>query len=138
MHVLLSTKDLYPASSKTEREWKSIVSNFRGHPALLGWYMNDENGGQSPSAKVIDMYTKRNRAILALDPDHVTVSVVNRWICSKCHASGQWPADHYIRVYENTSLVIGVSNIHSLDDAIVVHEFLCCATHIQLIAASCL
>ena len=49
MHVLLSTKDLYPASSKTEREWKSIVSNFRGHPALLGWYMNDENGGQSPS-----------------------------------------------------------------------------------------
>jgi hypothetical protein len=103
MHVLLSIKDLYPASPKTEREWRAIVSGFKHHPALLGWYINDENGGASPTAEVIDMYATRNGAVLAADPNHVTTSVVNRWVCTKCH----WPKDHYIGVYENTSLVIG-------------------------------
>ena len=102
--VILSVKDLYPITAETDSEYRSVVQAFSNHSALLAWYVNDEMG---PSASVIDMLTKRNNALQAADPHHVTLSIVDHWISTSRHASGVWPSTHYIKVYENTSLVLG-------------------------------
>jgi hypothetical protein len=125
MKVILSLKDYYnywnfEPSAKFEREWRSTVSAFKGHQALLGWYLNDELGpsdvgfnasdlpAQTPWTKTVDMLTTRNAAVKAADPAHVTNSIVNRWICSACYASGAWPRTDFMGVYANTSDIIGV------------------------------
>jgi hypothetical protein len=125
MKVILSLKDYYnywsfAPSPKFEHEWRSTVSAFKHHPALLGWYLNDELGpskvgfnasdlpAETPWTKTIDMLTIRNAAVKAADPAHVTNSIVNQWICSACHASGAWPRIDYMGVYLNTSDIFGV------------------------------
>ena len=75
--VILSVKDLYPISDKTNSEWRAIVEAFSNHSALLAWYMNDEMG---PDESVISMLAERNSALQAADPSHVTLSIVNRWV----------------------------------------------------------
>lgn len=49
------------------------VSEFRHHPALLGWYLSDEN----PRAELPRIRQMRER-ISELDPDHFTVTLTYR------------------------------------------------------------
>jgi hypothetical protein len=144
MKVILSLKDYYnywnfEPSPKFEHEWRSTVSAFKSHQALLGWYLNDELGpsdfgfnasdlpAQTPWTKTIDMLTTRNSAVKAADPAHVTNSIVNRWICSACYASGAWPRIDFMGVYANISDIVGVDPCEwaflgdSLSDTHCVH-----------------
>lgn len=50
---------------------RNIVGAFRGHPAVLGWYLNDE---LPPSMR--DRLEARHRLVSGLDPDHPTWAVL--------------------------------------------------------------
>jgi hypothetical protein len=43
----------------------------RSHPAVLGWYLNDE----LPPSNISEI-AERNAEVKALDPDHITNSVL--------------------------------------------------------------
>ena len=76
--VFLSLKDLYPMAHKTmpDKDWDALVTTivtaFKRHKALLGWYLNDEY-----HVDYIPALAARRTLVSTLDPDHVTYSVVN-------------------------------------------------------------
>jgi hypothetical protein len=77
LKILFSIKDSYfgstwcPPSIKSiadERTYiESFVKQFRDHPALLGWYLNDELG-----LDLLDRLTAHQRIVEELDPNHPT------------------------------------------------------------------
>ena len=77
LKVIYSLKDYYagtkfcPHSIKTPDDERpaieEAVKRFRGHPALLAWYLNDE---LPPS--MVDRLSRHQRWLEELDPDHPT------------------------------------------------------------------
>ena len=77
LKVLYSIKDAYLGtracvkeitSPETELEWvKKRVIEFRNHPALLAWYINDELG-----TELRDRLVARRDLVAQLDPGHPT------------------------------------------------------------------
>ena len=77
LKVLFSIKDSYFGSTWCPPAIKSIadertyiegfVKQFRDHPALLGWYLNDELG-----LDLLDRLTAHQRFVEELDPNHPT------------------------------------------------------------------
>ena len=71
--VFLSLKDFYNTSS----DWPpgvdfdalatAVVMEFRGHPALLGWYLTDE-----APVSMMPMVAARRALVASLDPQHIT------------------------------------------------------------------
>ena len=72
-------------SEEEETEWIGrTVAEFKDHPALLGWYVNDEF-----NFAFRDRLVARNRLVKSLDPRHVTWGVHmeprdSRWFLA-CH-----------------------------------------------------
>jgi hypothetical protein len=94
--VFLSIKDFYserhPNSTVDfEALTTKTVNKFKAHPALLGWYINDE---AKPYA--VPLLTKRNALVRMLDPNHVTYSVED---------SGNTAE---LKLFRNTSCLFGV------------------------------
>ena len=54
------------------------VNEFRSHPALLAWYVNDE-----ADVKLMPKYAKRHGVIAAADPDHPAVGVIYQFAESR-------------------------------------------------------
>jgi hypothetical protein len=54
------------------------VDEFRSHPALLAWYVNDE-----ADVKLMPKFTKRYRDIAAADPDHPAVGCIYQFAESR-------------------------------------------------------
>ena len=75
--ALVSLKDAHyrtlhcPPEITSEQDEMAFVTNvvdrFKGHPALLAWYVNDES-----DVGMIGRLTKRRRQLERLDPDHPT------------------------------------------------------------------
>ena len=72
-------------SEDEEETWTAgVVAEFKDHPALLGWYVNDEF-----NIPFRDRLVARNRFVKSLDPRHVTWGVYmepldSRWFLD-CH-----------------------------------------------------
>jgi hypothetical protein len=88
LYALVSIKDLYPENNSTDARWRDIVTKFKSHPALLGWYLNDEFGPDQ-----IPEVAARYQAVKQLDPNHITNSVLYE--------------NTVIGLYNDTSDVIG-------------------------------
>lgn len=79
--VIFSIKDLYQGHRAKEMSWMGItgcdaivagiVREFRNHPALLAWYVNDE----TPEDKMQELIARR-RLVNDLDPFHPTWAVL--------------------------------------------------------------
>ncbi|MEN8255488.1 MAG: carbohydrate binding domain-containing protein [Verrucomicrobiota bacterium] len=80
--ILFCIKDFYPwLQDREPQRWmgfsgsdevaESLVKEFRNHPALLAWYMNDE-ASEDKVGKLVD----RRRMVNALDPFHPTWGVL--------------------------------------------------------------
>jgi hypothetical protein len=101
LKLVFSLKDCYEPlfGEWTVTAWKpwtgslevvrGLVNNFKSHPALLAWYLNDEK--EEP---YIGQIRDRNALIAGLDPDHPTWQVL---------LTGQNP-----RVYLGSSDIIGL------------------------------
>lgn len=86
--VLLSLKDFYEASDNTgtavppginaEEEWRSFVSAFQHHPAVLGYYLADE-----AKTKGLPAIARRNAAVRSMDPHHITFALLDGGIMSR-------------------------------------------------------
>ena len=68
-----------------------IVTAARNHPALLGWYVNDEY-----KVYYLAMLEERARLLASLDPHHVLYSVEDTGNATR------------LREYRNTSTLFGV------------------------------
>jgi hypothetical protein len=68
-----------------------LVTAFRSHPALLGWYLNDEYKEDH-----LPDLLKRNALVTKLDPDHVTYSVEDTGNATR------------LALYKKTSALFGV------------------------------
>ncbi|MBR3222664.1 MAG: hypothetical protein IKF72_10585 [Kiritimatiellae bacterium] len=72
-------------SEEEEESWTArTIAEFKDHPALLGWYVNDEF-----NIAFRDRLVARNRLVKSLDPRHVTWGVHmepldSRWFLA-CH-----------------------------------------------------
>ena len=87
-----------------EAKVREHVAQFKDHPALLGWYTNDETGPEHA-----DALAERYQLLKSLDPDHPTWMVVSQYdrmpaymptfdICgTDPYPSG---ADNYAKVYD--------------------------------------
>jgi hypothetical protein len=80
VHVIFDAKDLYPASAGTPEEWdqamaeaRRLIARWRGHPALIAWYLNDERGPE-----VIPQLKRSYQTFRDNDPDHPCLIVHNR------------------------------------------------------------
>jgi len=81
LKIIYSIKDFYEGTKyypgklgnyKGEDEMtRGIISEFKDHPAILAWYINDE----LPS-KYIPRLSKRHKMVKSLDPHHPTWSVL--------------------------------------------------------------
>lgn len=60
--------------STAEAKVREHVAQFKDHPALLGWYTNDETGSEHAEA-----LTDRYQLLKSLDPDHPTWIVVSQY-----------------------------------------------------------
>ena len=79
--VIYSLKDIYYGTSRAPKNVKNAADErnvvrhkaklFKGHPALLAWYLNDEL-----SIALRNRLTARRNLLEELDPDHPTWSVV--------------------------------------------------------------
>lgn len=56
----------------------NMVSEFKSHPALIAWYVNDE-----ADVKQMPKFTKRYQDIAAADPDHPAVGVIYQFAESR-------------------------------------------------------
>jgi hypothetical protein len=83
LKVIVSVKDLYRHARLLPKSFEgqtdpaamltAVVKGVRTHPALLGWYVNDESGPEHYEA------LKANYdLILSLDPDHACYAVINQ------------------------------------------------------------
>ena len=63
----------YAGVQGTDAVLKAWVEEFRRHPALLGWYLSDENPRQE-----LPRLRQMREMINAIDPDHFTVSLTYR------------------------------------------------------------
>jgi hypothetical protein len=90
--VILSIKDFYPPHD--EALWRTTVTSFKDHRALLGWYIADE-------VKTVDLARVAQRAadVRALDPHHVTYTLLDNGLMESV-------AKHPAR-YRNLSLALG-------------------------------
>jgi hypothetical protein len=96
--VFLSLKDFYDAHNKgadNEKIVTTIVTAFRGHRALLGYYVNDEY-----KTDYLPMLEKRARLLATLDPHHVLYSVEACYTAQLCNTTR-------LRAYRNTSTLFG-------------------------------
>jgi hypothetical protein len=96
--VFLSLKDLYDAHNKgadNEKIVTTIVTAFRGHKTLLGWYVNDEY-----KTDYLPMLEKRAQLLATLDPHHVVYSVEACYTAQLCSTTR-------LRAYRNTSTLFG-------------------------------
>jgi hypothetical protein len=81
LKLIYSLKDFYEGTKyfpgkvghyKGEEEMThGVITEFRRHPSILAWYLNDE----LPS-KYIPRLTKRYKTVKSLDPDHPTWIVI--------------------------------------------------------------
>lgn len=79
--IIYSIKDVYAGTKYfhepvlgyrgEENIVRNVVAAFRDHPAVLGWYLNDE---LPPSMR--DRLEARQRLVTELDPDHPTWAVL--------------------------------------------------------------
>ena len=70
--VLAGYRDPVLGLSGQDEITRGVTSAFSNHPALLGWYLNDE---RPPTMR--DRLEARYREMCALDPNHPTLSVLN-------------------------------------------------------------
>ena len=94
--VFLCLKDLYPTHNKLSaaanvRIVTAIVTAVRDHPALLGWYVNDEY-----KVYYLPMLEERARLLATLDPHHILYSVEDTGNTTR------------LKEYRNTSTLFGV------------------------------
>jgi len=88
LKVIFSVKGVYadvPLNLGGVRKWhnldredaiiNSVVENFKNHPALLSWYVNDE----SPISMLPELTSRRN-LLNRLDPFHPTLAVLYQLI----------------------------------------------------------
>jgi hypothetical protein len=81
LKVIFSLKDEYKGMANSKKHWcgvngaKNIVTKainaFKSHPALLAWYINDEQ-----PKSMIDRLIARRRLVNKLDPFHPTWAVL--------------------------------------------------------------
>ena len=97
--VFLSLKDFYNTSSDWPRGIDfdelvtAIVTMFRDHKALLGWYLSDE----APLA-MIPMLAARQRLITSLDPRHITFYMEQQYNTKAADAFGELALNSIIGV----------------------------------------
>ncbi len=85
LKIIYSIKDFYEGTKyypkkvdkyKGEKEMtRGIINEFKDHPAILAWYINDEL-----PEKYISRLKDRYRLVKDLDKDHPTWSVIFRLI----------------------------------------------------------
>ena len=110
-----------------EAKVREHVALVKDHPALLGWYTNDETGSEHAEA-----LAERYQLLQSLDPDHPTWIVVSQYdrmpaymptfdICgTDPYPSG---ASNYAKVYDYPALqVAGTFGIRPLIEAIFVSQ----------------
>ena len=83
LKILFNLKDIYSGTRWGKTTWgkvkgekeiiKQIIGNFKNHPAILGWYINDEY-----PMDMLSRIAKRHNLINKLDSNHPTWSVVAR------------------------------------------------------------
>jgi len=82
--VIFSIKDVYAGTQWAQTEWLGVkgesavieraVGAFKGHPALLAWYVNDER-----PLTMLGRLIERRRLVNRLDPGHPTWSVLDQF-----------------------------------------------------------
>ena len=78
-----------------ELQPEGLQPAFRGHKALLGWYVNDEY-----KTDYLPMLEKRAQLLATLDPHHVVYSVEACYTAQLCSTTR-------LRAYRNTSTLFG-------------------------------
>ena len=108
LKLLFSLKDQYPGMRHAVTAYdnirgidevvKYIVTNLKDHPALLGWYVSDENS-RSEMGAMVDLRELINRH----DPDHPTVTLTFREGDLPLYGRGGdvLAVDHYPIISEN-------------------------------------
>lgn len=93
--VLLSLKDFYNTTGKPDVDFDDLVvqtvQHFKGHPALLGWYLNDEY-----HVDMLPILRQRFQLVTRIDPGHISYSVENTG------------SAHVLKQYIGTSSMFGV------------------------------
>ena len=120
-------------SEEEEEEWTAqTIAAFKNHPALLGWYVNDEF-----NIAFRDRLVARNRLVKSLDPHHVTWGVHmepkdSRWFLD-CHdvlgvdpypIKGNGREMKLMRCYEHPSVTLDtVANTRAVWQVIQVFDW---------------
>ena len=120
-------------SEEAEEEWTAkTIAAFKDHPALLGWYVNDEF-----NFAFRDRLIARNRLVKSLDPHHVTWGVHmepldSRWFLA-CHdvlgvdpypIKGNAKEMKLMRCYEHPSVTLQtVANTRAVWQVIQVFDW---------------